>query len=281
MRSQTRRAALAARMLLALSVLVMTGWHAAAAEASSGINWGSVETAKIRPGVTVEMGGVQCQAGFVLTDGKRVFLTTTGGCASIWPGEDVNGCATSRDSAGVDPPRTEVTIQGARHLGWLAYHSFARMKLTGEKHGNRCHYNSLALIRVDPRDVKRTNPTIPVVGGPERVATAATAAPSSLVAFLPGMTNAQAIDTTNGGWAHTAMVDGHVAATNAGAPVLTPGGAALGMVTVVPPQGTVGETTVADLGRQLKQLRQVDRFSHVHLARGTKPYSGPGLPLLG
>ena len=273
MRSKTRPAAIAAGLLLAL-----TGLHPGSAHAAGGVHWAPASTASIHPGVTVTMGGVQCQTGFVLTDGKHVYLTTTGGCASVWPGDDVDGCGDSRDAAGVDPPKTEATIQGARYKGWLVYHSFARMKLDGEARDNRCHYNNMALVQVDPRDVKRTNPSIPAVGGPVRVAKSDPGTASSLTAFLPAATMAHALDTTSGGWAHTAMVDGHVAPNNAGAPVLNANGAALGMVTVVPPQGTVGETTVSDLQRELKALRQVSRFSDVHLAQGTKPYAAPNLP---
>src|SRR4051795_8453899 len=98
MRSTRRPAALLAGLALAASGLYLGSADAAAsAPAAPGIHWAPAGSAKIHPGVTVTMGGVQCQTGFVLTDGKRVFLTTTGGCASIWPGEDVNGCPTSRD----------------------------------------------------------------------------------------------------------------------------------------------------------------------------------------
>jgi prepilin-type processing-associated H-X9-DG protein len=262
--------------------LAATAFHPGAAGASAagstGGRWASPDTAAIHPGVKVTMGGVDCLAGFVLVDGKKVFLTITGGCASVWPGEDVNGCGNDRDAGGVDPPRTPATIQGAKHEGWLAYHSWSRMKLQSETRPNRCQYNNLALVRVDPRDVKRVNPSIPAVGGPERVAKAQPVAPTQLTAFIPTMANAQAIDTTANGWAHTAMVDGHVSATEAGAPVLTPSGAALGMVTVVPPQGTVGQTIVSDLRRELRALREVDRFADVHLAKATVPYKGPSFP---
>ena len=279
MRSGRQLATGVVGLALAATALHPGAAGAAAGDTASG-RWASAATATIHPGVRVTMGGVDCLAGFVLVDGKRVFLTMTGGCASAWPGEDVNGCGNDRDAGGVDPPRTEATIEGAKHKGWLAYHSWARMKLQSETRPNRCQYNNMALVRIDPRDVKHVNPSIPAVGGPMGVAKAQPTAPTQLTAFLPAMTNAQAIDTSANGWSHTAMVDGHVSSTEAGAPVLTPSGAALGMVTVVPPQGTVGQTVVSDLRRELRALHEVDRFAHVHLAKATVAYKGPSFPSL-
>ena len=280
MRSRTRLAALGAGL-----AVVLTGLHPGGAGAATGAGsssqrstadrWAPSTTAKIHPGVPVTIGGVTCTAGFILTDGKRVFLTLTAGCAGANPGEDVNGCPTTRDSAGVDPPNTEADITGARHKGHLVYNSFERMKRLGEKRQNRCHYNQLALIKIDRRDIKRTNPSVPTVGGPGRVAKGSPTAPDRLSVFLTAPTTAEALQTSNGGWAHTMMVNGHVDVPNAGSPVLTASGAALGMVTVVPSHGTAGPTTVANLGRELRALHHERGFAHVHLATGTADYAGP------
>lgn len=277
MRSRTRLAALGAGLAVALTGLHPGGAGAAGSTGSSSADrrWASATTAKIHPGVPVTIGGVTCAAGFILTDGKRVFLTLTAGCAGANPGEDVNGCPTVRESAAVDPQNTEADITGARHKGHLVYNSFERMKRLGEKRTNRCHYNQLALIKIDRRDVKRTNPSVPTLGGPGRVAKGDPEAPDQLSVFLTAPTTAEALQTTNGGWAHSMMVNGHVDVVNAGAPVLTASGAALGMVTVVPPQGTVGPTTVASLARELRVLHHANGFEHVHLATGTADYAGP------
>lgn len=276
MRSRTRLAALSAGLALALAGLCPgTAGATAGATASASGRWAPAATARIHPGVPVTIGGVTCTGGFILTDGKRVYLTLTAGCAGASAGEDVNGCPTTRDSAAVDPPRTEAEITGARYKGHLAYNSFERMKRLGEKRTNRCHYNNLSLIQIDRRDIKRTNPSVPTLGGPARVAQGQPSAPDQLAVFLAAPTTAEAIETNAGGWAHTMMVNGHVTAANAGAPVLTESGAALGLVTVAPPQGTVGPTTVSNLRRELRVLHHEHGFEHVHLATGTADYAGP------
>jgi hypothetical protein len=282
MRSKTRLAALGAGLAVALTGLHPCTAGAAGSTQSGSTQSGSAErgwaraaTAKIHPGVPVEIGGVTCTAGFILTDGKRVFLTLTAGCAGASPGENVNGCPTVRESAGVDPPNTEAKITGARHKGHLVYNSFERMKRLGEKRTNRCHYNQLALIKIDRRDVKRVNPSVPTVGGPGRVAQGDPEAPDRLSVFLTAPTTAEALQTSAGGWAHDIMVDGHLDVPNAGAPVLTGSGAALGMVTVVPSHGTVGPTTVSNLGLELRALHHAHGFEHVRLATGTADYTGP------
>src|SRR5436190_11787297 len=131
MRPRTRLAALGAGFALALAGLPPALADAAGADVAGGAagasaqdRWAPAGVAKIHPGVPVEIGGVTCTAGFILTDGKRVFLTLTAGCAGASPGEDVNGCPTTRDSAGVDPPNTAADITGARYEGHLVYNSF-------------------------------------------------------------------------------------------------------------------------------------------------------------
>lgn len=256
---------------------VLVGLPATTADAAA--TWASATSATVHPGVTVTIGGVKCLAGFVLRDHRRVFLTTTAGCAGVSPGEAVNGCS-QRESAGVDPVGIDATVQGAKYPATYVYNSFAYLKLHPKlQTANRCQYDSLALVQLDRRDVKRVNPSIPTAGGPETLAKSQPAAPDMLTAFLPTATTAHAIETNSGGWAHTAMVDGHVSATTAGAPVVTDSGAALGMVTVIPPQGTVGETTVSDLRHELRLLHRMSRFEHVHLVPGTEDYVGAGLPL--
>jgi hypothetical protein len=274
MRSRTRLAAAGAGLAVTL-----TGLHPGGAGATGATSapqrWAPAATATVHPGVPVSIGGVTCTAGFILTDGRRVFLTLTAGCAGAAPGEDVNGCPTVRESAAVDPPRTEAEIQGAKYVGHLVYNSFERMKRLGATGENRCRYNQLALIKIDRRDIKRTNPSVPSLGGPARVARSEPDAPDQLALFLTSPATAEALETSAGGWAHSMMVNAHVSASNAGAPVLTTSGAALGMVTVVPPQGTVGPTTVSNLRRELRVMRHEPGFEHVHLATGTADFAGP------
>jgi hypothetical protein len=219
----------------------------------------------------VTIADVKCIAGFVMTDGTRVFLAVPATCSGVGGGAATNGCLEAQVPAGVP-----VTIKGARHEGTLVYSSFTRMQLHGETSENKCANNSLSLVRLDRRDIKRTNPSVPVVGGPTGRFRGATATPDQLTVLLAAApTAAQAIDTTAGGWAHSMFVDGTVNAAMVGSPALTDDGKALGMVTVVPFEGGPGQTVVSDLYRELRELRHSQRFAEVRLAKGTKPYVPP------
>jgi hypothetical protein len=222
--------------------------------------------------VKVTIADVTCRAGFVLTDGKRVFLTLPASCTGVSGGAATDGCSEAQI-----PSTLPAKIQGARHPGHVAYSSFVQMQLRGETRVNRCRYNSLSLVRLDRRDIKRTNPSVPISGGPTGIARSASAFPDQLTVFLTSPTRAQATKTTNNGWAHTMVVDGQVDSLAVGSPVLNENGRALGMVTVIPPQGTPGQTTVSDFYLVMRALRNTKGFHHVHLAVGTKKFTAPAL----
>jgi hypothetical protein len=230
----------------------------------SSLGWASAATARIHPGVRVTIADVTCRAGFVLTDGRRVFLAVPASCTGVSGGEMSDGCSEAQ------VPRTlAAEIQGARYDGKVAYSSFVQMQLHGVTATNKCIYNSLSLVKLDRRDIKRTNPSLPFVGGPTGVARSAPAFPAQLTVLLTSPATAQATTTANNGWSHGMVVDGQVDRLAVGSPVLTETGRALGMVTFIPPQGGPGETKVSDFYRLLRSLRNHDGFENVHLVKGT------------
>ena len=235
-------------------------------------NWAPATTATIHPGVKVTMAGVSCRAGFIFTDGTRAFIALPSPCSGAGPVDN------SKCDAGQDPYGLPVTITGAKHKGTLVYSSITTMELRGQKATNRCEFNSLSLVRIDHRDIKRTNPSVPTLGGPNGVSKDQPAAPDQLSLYVAAPTNAQALNTSGGGWSHSMMVDGPVVDADIGAPVLTSKGQAIGMVTGVPT--SEGQTLVSDLFREIRYMHTVNRLADVHLAKGTENFS-PTLPLLG
>ena len=274
MKSLSRRAAVFASTVAAIAAAagVVPAAQAASSTAASGLRWGNASTAPIHPGVRVSMAGVTCVAGFVLTDGRRAFVGIPAGCSGA--GQVDN----SKCDAGQVPYGLKVTVAGARYPGRLVYSSVTEMELRSEKRTNVCANNSLSLVRLDRRDVKRTNPSIPGLGGPEGVSHAQPAAPDQLMVYLGAPTTAQAISSGAGGWSHTLMVDGPVSAASAGAAVLTGDGKALGMVTTTPDGGN-GQITATNLQRELQYLHKVPALAHVTLAKGTTKFSSGGLLL--
>ena len=238
-----------------------------------GPHWGAASSATIHPGVKISIAGVTCVAGFVFTDGTHAFLGLPGGCTGA--GQVDN----SKCDAGQVPAGLRVAITGARYRGTLVYSSITQMQLRSERRTNVCANNSLSLVRLDQRDIKRTNPSVPALGGPTGVSSAQPTAPDQLDVYLGAPTMAQALSTGAGGWSHTLMVDGPVSATSAGAVVLTTDGKALGMVTTTPDGGS-GQITATDLRLELRYMHKVAKFANVQLARGTVKFSA-GVPLLG
>ena len=257
------RCAAVAAMLLA-GCLVATGAQASAATGQ--VRWASAKSATVHPGVSVTMGGVTCRAGFIFTDGTHAFIGVPAGCSGPGPADN------STCTAGQDPtPGTTVTIGGAKHEGTLVYSSVWTMEVRGQKSVNRCTYNSLSLVRLDGRDIRRTNPSVPVLGGPTGVSKDQPAAPDQLSVYVSAPSNAEALNTTAGGWSHSMMVDGVVTGADLGAPVLTSSGQALGLVTGAPTAN--GQTLVSDLYREIRYLHSVPRFADVHLAKGTEKFT--------
>jgi hypothetical protein len=222
--------------------------------------------------VSVQVGNSPvCRAGFILTDGTHAFIAVPASCAGTGPADN------SKCDVGQDPVGTPATIGGAKHKGTLVYSSITQMELRSQTSINRCTYNDLSLVRIDRRDIKRTNPSLPTLGGPTGISKDQPAAPDQLSVLVAMATSAQALNTSGGGWSHALMVDGPVAATDLGAPVLTSDGKALGMVSGVPTAN--GRTLVNNLHREVHYLRTVKRFADVHLAKGTVKFA-PAIPLL-
>jgi len=245
----------------------------AAAESAAAPHWAAAGSSTVHPGVRVAMAGVTCVAGFLLTNGRQAFIGVPAGCSGA--GQVDN----SKCDAGQVPYGLNVTIGGAKYPGKLVYSSITEMQLRSERRVNVCANNSLSLVRIDPRDIKRTNPSIPALGGPTGVSTAEPTAPAQLTAYLSSPTPAQALSSGSGGWAHTMMVDGPVSATFAGAPVLTSDGKALGLVTVTPDGGS-GRVIATNLRLELRYLHKLKKFADVTLAKGTRKFAS-GLQLLG
>ena len=247
----------------------------APADASAGgLHWASAATAKIKPGLSsVDVAGVRCVVGFLLTDGTRVYAAVPASCTGVSDGQPTNGCTEAQVPYGLKVP-----ITGARFKAVFVYSSFVRMQLAGTRRTNVCHNNDLSLLRLDPRDIKRANPSLAAVGGPTGVSQSAPAFPDQLTVVLSGASTRAAADATaSGGWSHTMVVGGPVNDALVGSPVVDGQGKALGMVSFTPQQGGPGTSTATDLYREITFLQKVRGFRHVHLAKGTMRYTPTGV----
>lgn len=129
--------------------------------ATAAPQWAPAGEASIHPGVQTSADGQQCTANFVFTDGTDVYLGQAAHCTASGGPTETDGC-----TAASKPLGTEVRIAGAEKPGILAYNSWITMQERKETDVNACNYNDFALVKVDPADVGKVNPTVPKFGGP-------------------------------------------------------------------------------------------------------------------
>ncbi len=118
----------------------------------------------IHPGVQTVTGGGQCTSNFVFRDGGGTYLGQAAHCSGTGGATETDGC-----DSGSLPIGTTVEIEGASQPGTLVYNSWITMQAQGESDPDTCAYNDFALVRVNPADVAKVDPTVPGFGGPTGV----------------------------------------------------------------------------------------------------------------
>src|SRR5688572_26441598 len=120
--------------------------------------------AEIHPGVMTFTEGAQCTSNFVFRDGAGTYLGQAAHCSGTGAATDTDGC-----DADTLPLGTPVEVDGASRPGTLAYSSWVTMQANGETNENACAYNDFALVKLDPTDVAKVDPTVPRLGRPTSV----------------------------------------------------------------------------------------------------------------
>jgi hypothetical protein len=272
-----RRTALLA-VLTALAVTAIGAPGATAAPA-----WAPAATATIHPGVQVFTDGAQCTANFVFADATNVYLGQAAHCSGTGAATDTNGC-----TAQSLPIGTPVDITGADHPGTLVYNSWLTMQSRGETDPDTCAFNDLALVKIDPADVAKVNPSIPFWGGPTGVDSDGTVAGDKVLSYgnselragiaaLSPKEGASLGDDGNG-WSHTVYTATPGIPGDSGSAFLNRTGQALGVLSTVAIAPLAGSNGVGDLARELSYLAAHSNFA-VTPANGTEPFRGPLLPV--
>jgi len=151
------------RRLLAVlaSVAALTAVAGITAPSATAAAWAPARTATIRPGVQTYTEGAQCTANFIFTSGTDVFIGQAAHCSGTGAATETDGCL-----AASLPLGTEVEIDGASRPGVMVYNSWITMQEEGETDPDACAYNDFALVKIDPADHGKVNPSIPFWGGP-------------------------------------------------------------------------------------------------------------------
>jgi hypothetical protein len=257
------------------AVLALIGVLALWLVPSDASAWAPAATAPIHPGVmTNTEGSGQCTSNFIFTRGSDTYIGQAAHCSSTGAATDTDGCTSASLPLG-----TRVEIDGASVRGTLAYNSWLSMQAHGEGNDETCAYNDLALVRIDPADVAKVNPTIPDFGGPNGVGTAAagqqvyTYGNSSLRQGITLLSpkNGVVVETSPGGWSHTAYTLTPGIPGDSGSAFLNRDGAAVGTLSTVAIAPLPASNGVGDVGREIAYAR-AHGFDGLQLVHGTEPF---------
>jgi hypothetical protein len=263
--------------LIAATVAVaVAGMLAVAGTASAAPTWAPAGTAAIHPGVQTFTNGAQCTANFVYTDGSNVYIGQAAHCSGTGSSTDTNGC----DSASL-PVGTPVEVGGASKPGTMVYNSWITMQQQGEKDANTCQYNDLALVKLDPADAAKVNPSVPYWGGPTGVG-GATAAGENVYSYgnselRGGVTTLSpkegtSLGTDSGGWNHTVYTVTPGIPGDSGSGFMDSAGNALGVLSTVEFAPLPAANGVGTLAKELAYANAATGLG-LKVAAGTAPFN--------
>ena len=246
---------------------------------SSASAWAPVDQATIHPGVQTYTGGGQCTANFVFTGSGGTYIGQAAHCAGTGGATETDGC-----DSGSLPLGTPVEVEGASRPGTLAYSSWLAMQAAGEKDPDACAYNDFALVKLDPADVAKVNPSVPGFGGPTglggptaRRATVFSWGNSSLRGGLRALSPKQGlvVGTNGDGWSRSVYTVTPGIPGDSGSGFISVTGEAIGVLSTVAVLPLPLSNGVGDLGRELDYARR--KGFAVTLVPGTELFR-PELP---
>jgi hypothetical protein len=240
--------------------------------------WAPAGTAPIHPGVQTRTEGGQCTSNFVFQEGATVYLGQAAHCSGTGGQTETDGC-----TSGSLPLGTPVQVSGATKPGTLAYNSWLTMQASGETDPDTCAYNDLALVRLDPADVARVNPSVPGFGGPSGVGTVGDLGSavysygnSELRGGITKLSPKQGVVIQNegNGWSHNVATLSPGIPGDSGSGFLNDSGEAIGVLSTLQLAPLAGSNGVGDIGKELAYLRSHTSLTGLQLVPGTVAFKG-------
>ena len=254
-------------VLIALAIMALAPAGASA--------WAPADQATVHPGVMTFTEGAQCTSNFVFTQGSDVYLGQAAHCSGTGGATETDGC-----DSGSLPVGTPVEIDGADRPGTMVYNSWLTMQARGETDPDTCQYNDFALVRIDPADVDKVNPSVPGFGGPTGVGGAANGSTvysygnSSLRGGVTQLSPKQGtvVATEGNGWSRTVYTATPGVPGDSGSGFLNGSGQAFGTLSTLQILPTAGSNGVGDLAKELGYMRANSSLSSAQLVPGTEPF---------
>jgi hypothetical protein len=257
-------------VIVCLAALLANAAGAAAPSAAT-------STGAVHPGVQTFTGGAQCTANFIFRDAAGTYIGQAAHCAGTGAATETSGCTSESKPLG-----TPVTIGGASKPGTLVYSSWITMVQRKESDTNACAFNDFALVKIDPADRDKVNPSIPFFGGPTGITTTPTASGDRVYSYgnsplRVGLTplspkTGTSIGTQGDGWSHTCYTVTPGIPGDSGSAFLSSDGKALGVLSTLAVAPQPGSNGVGDLSRELAYLNTHGDLGNVSLALGTEPF---------
>jgi hypothetical protein len=260
------------RTLVVLGAMLVLAIAPAAANAQ----WAPADSATIHPGVMTFTEGSQCTSNFVFTNGADVLLGQAAHCSGTGGNTETDGCL-----AGSHPIGTPVEVDGASRPGTLVYNSWLSMQTAPrETDANKCLGNDFALIKLDPADAGKVNPSIPFWGGPQGIGKSGTGQKvysygnSSLRLGLQDLSPKIGATTmgTNGGWTWNLYTASPGIPGDSGSAFMNASGQALGVLSTLEALPRPVSNNVSDIGNAITYAK-AHGFSGLTLVNGTEPFS--------
>jgi hypothetical protein len=253
--------------------------------------WAPAATAPIHPGVQTVTAGGQCTANFVFYDASNtVYIGQAAHCSGTGGNTATNGC-----TSGSLPIGTAVQVGGASRPGTMVYNSWLTMQAAGETNPDACAFNDLALVKLDPADFGKVNPSIPFWGGPTGIDTNGTVQGENVYSYgnsslRGGVTQLSpkrgvSLGDNGNGWSHDVYTASPGIPGDSGSAFVNASGAALGVLSTVQIAPIAGSNGVGDVNLEINYMHAHSSLSGVQLALGTQPFNanagaaGLGLPL--
>jgi hypothetical protein len=241
--------------------------------------WAPAATATVHPGVQTFTDGAQCTSNFIFTNGADTYIGQAAHCSGTGSSTDTNGCT----SASL-PEGTQVQVTGASKPATMVYNSWIRMQAAGEKDSETCQYNDLALLKLDPSDVAKVNPSIPHWGGPTGVGAGAAGEDTYSYGnseLRGGVTQTspkqgKILDVSPGGWSYDVYTASPGIPGDSGSAFLNASGQAMGILSTVAIAPLAGSNGVGNVGKEIAYA-QAHGFAGLTLVNGTEPFDAGAL----
>jgi hypothetical protein len=261
------------------AVVVAAGLLAGASTASAAPTWAPADSATVHPGVQTVTDGAQCTANFIYTDASSaIYIGQAAHCSGTGSNTDTDGCKT--DSL---PLGTPVKVDGASKPGTLAYSSWIAMHQAGETDPDTCAYNDIGLIKLDPADYGKVNPSVPTLGGPTGLRTAGLTAGDDVYSYgnsslrggvtLLSPKKGKSLGDDGNGWTHLVVTVSPGIPGDSGSGFLDATGKAFGVLSTLQIAPAAGSNGVSDLAKMLAYMR-AHGGPDVSVAQGTKAWTG-------